>query len=125
VIHESLLLAVKCRSGECLEAQLKYVCWTKTERRSRALKVLGIGLLLAFCFLFLPIVHFVLVPSALLIAPVVAWLIYEQSASIPKQSLTCPKCNSSVEWPACTSFEKKEIFCDSCRSVIEVSVIRR
>ncbi|MBN8554346.1 MAG: hypothetical protein J0L93_02785 [Deltaproteobacteria bacterium] len=122
MVEENLKpISTTTRSGEKNQGQLRIIFWSKEERLKRALKAAGIGLGLTFIFIFLPIVHFILVPLALIITPLVSVYLYKQTEEVPKQNLICPKCAANVEVSSSNKFEKIELICDSCRSVLEIS----
>ncbi len=121
---EYLLKAqVKARSGESAEFSVRVIQWTPKERTQRAVKIVAIGLSLSFIFIFLPIVHFVLLPLALILTPIIAWYTYRQVEEIPAQNLGCPHCGASAQMPSQTQFTKQEVLCDSCRTVLEITKI--
>lgn len=94
--------------------------WTHPQRVKRSIQwgliFLGIAL---FC-VFIPILHFVLVPLFLLVAPVAAYSTYTREKVVLGGTGHCPKClevlpieKSSVDWPI-------RDLCTRCQTAVQI-----
>ena len=91
------------------------------ERTARALKGAGVCVLLAVVSVFLPIAHFVLVPSFLLAAPVVAWRRLGERASLVGLTGTCPRCEAERTFDVKGPFGRDvKTSCPVCSFAIDV-----
>jgi len=118
--ENQLSIRVLARSGEIGEDSLKVLTWTPAERKQRAIKAGLIGLGAAIVSLFIPIVHFFMVPLALLGSPILIWFILRQESYAPKQSISCPHCSQKIEMAALYTLSSTEILCDACRQVLRI-----
>lgn len=90
-------------------------------RLRRALKTWGTCWGLAIVAVFIPGMHFILVPSALLAGPVLAAVVYQQRTMILGGSGTCPACGqpfevlrSPLRWPI-------NDVCAKCHDAVTIS----
>lgn len=93
--------------------------WTPLERARRT--VFGLGLMwgLAGVSIFLPILHFVLVPGFLLAGPLVAILQFTETRRIKSMKGSCPRCKVDRDFPLELRFNGKRSFtCDGCGNLI-------
>lgn len=84
------------------------------KRAVRALLRLGACWGLAVACIFVPLLHFVLVPGFLVAGPVLAWLGARATVVVKSERVTCPRCNvetpvepGSTGWPI-------RLWCASC-----------
>lgn len=100
-------IAVRIIAGgeECTGFVLAKI-WTAEEQKKRALKGLGIMWGLAVASVFLPLVHFILVPGFLISGPVVYFWFKKQTGSIVGIIAECPRCKhkltvnvGNLAWP--------------------------
>jgi hypothetical protein len=94
--------------------------WEKKERTARAFKALGISWGLAVAAVFLPLLHFFLVPLLLLAGPVAFFLVAGQGAVILGGKGECPECRrefnivrTPVQWPISDS-------CNHCQAQLKI-----
>ena len=95
--------------------------WDKKERTMRALKTLGGCWGLAIFCIFLPIIHFIMVPLLILAGPIVAGWIYNQEQVILGGKGECPNCHKEIEivrtavkWPISD-------LCNHCNSELKIT----
>ena len=67
-------------------------------RMSRALKTLGTGWALAIAAIFLPVLHFILVPALALGTPLIALQRWGESAVLVGATGNCPACGQPQDW---------------------------
>lgn len=106
----------KC-SGEIFFSPIPGVVRVKA-----ALKIFLICFVLAVGFVFIPILHFVLVPLMLLLAPLLAWRVYSKNFEFQSAKVSCADCgglldasHSNFKWPL-------RLECPGCRSINYVSL---
>ena len=80
--------------------------WTQRQRLKRALKALGISWGLGTIAVFIPGMHFILVPGLLIAGPFLAYNTYQIRNIISGGTGTCPQCGKSfsivkapLKWP--------------------------
>ena len=84
-------------------------------------KRLGRGLLrllicwaLAVACLFVPLLHFVLVPGLVLLGPVLAWKASAATVSVSSTEVTCPRCSTLAPVEPGTTGWPIRLWCASC-----------
>lgn len=77
---------------------LKFESLAIRVRFQRTLGAFLTGLGLAVVFVLIPILHFVLVPGALIGAIVMSIRRYRQEVYIPEQEWICPRCQGSTQF---------------------------
>ena len=73
--------------------------YSNAERVKRAAKILGICWGLAVVTLFIPLAHFILVPSFLLAGPIMAYMKYRVVESVEGAQGKCPTCKMDINLP--------------------------
>lgn len=95
--------------------RLDEVAWTHAQRAQRAAKALGLCWGAAIVAVFLPLLHFVLVPALLIAGPVAALVRYREQRSVLGFDGACPACGAAlVERRALPSHDEVAIRCDAC-----------
>jgi hypothetical protein len=97
---------------------LTVVSYDKKERLARAIKFGGLTWLAAIGFIFIPVLHFVLVPTGIVLGPIVFWRFLNQQDVIINGAGTCPKCSTllsiseqKLDWPL-------QIMCSNCGALV-------
>lgn len=108
-------------SGKQQDATVTIAEWTPQERLRRGLKFFGICWGAAILTIFIPILHFILVPLLLLAGPVAGYHFYQQERMMLGGQAICPQCGAPLQiekgpakWPA-------EELCTVCRTALQVS----
>jgi hypothetical protein len=106
--HEAHPLAVflKSSSGHESKGVFTLKVLSRPERLARAWRAAGICLGLALVSIFLPLLHFLLVPGFLIAAPFAfSWMMSWESVILPSD-VPCPSCGTTVhikynreKWP--------------------------
>jgi len=80
--------------------------WSKFERSLRALKLFGLCLSLAFISVFVPGLHFILVPGFLLGGVIGSIVLFFKKEILSSGKVSCPVCkelqpiqNAKIDWP--------------------------
>ncbi len=113
---------VNCTWGEKLSlGGVTVRSLSRAERIQRGAKVTGIAWGVAILCVFIPILHFVLVPSFLIGGLVLGVMNSMERGQIVSSHLGCPNCsaevplvNESVSWP-------KQIRCSSCSVTLAIA----
>lgn len=103
-------------------ATLKQVAWDKPDRTRNALRTLGIWLLACFVSVFIPILHWILVPALLVAAFVLAMDKFGETLRNEGGSGECPKCHGTFHIQASKWREKQTENCDQCHDDLELQL---
>lgn len=95
-IEEDHAVNVKYNDAPLKEGVLHYLRFNSTDRWLRALKVLLLFWLIAGITVFVPIAHFILVPSFFLAGPIMAFFTYRLDMAAKNAQVECPKCLQRV-----------------------------
>ena len=117
-----ILAEITSLSNKSREQKLYIRILTPEERKHYALKTLGIFWGLAFCSIFLPGVHFVLVPAFFLLGPYFAWNRYKVTEHLIASEFQCPECEKTVIIKEQARHFPLELVCSSCKYVLKVNV---
>lgn len=83
-------------------------------RALRALARLGGCWLAAVACVFVPLLHFVLVPAFLLLGPVLAWVGARATVTVKSDQVTCPRCALATPVQPGTTGWPLRLWCASC-----------
>lgn len=119
--EETQAIYVKHNEDPMQEGLLYYCRFNTTDRLFRALKVLLLFWLAALIAVFIPIAHFILVPSLLLVGPVMAFYSYRLEKAAKNAQVHCPNCMQQVS----ISMEPKSrppiyTYCPACDSGLQL-----
>jgi hypothetical protein len=113
---ETTAVLLKTVAGRENKDTIELIHWTSSQRTMRALKMLGTFWGLALFSVFLPVLHFVLVPTFFLLGPIMAYGTYKQDAGIVAKDLVCPECGAvlkvsaqKMKWPLLLN-------CNNCKT---------
>jgi hypothetical protein len=88
---------------------------TMVGRATRAARALGALWLAALVCVFIPLLHFVLVPSLLLAGPIVAFLRLREDVSLAAVRGACPRCQVDRTFEGSGRFrDGRHLHCDGC-----------
>jgi hypothetical protein len=103
------------------EGQAEVRDWSAFERFKRAAIGLSLAWVAAGVAIFLPILHFVLVPSLLLGGPIFAIFRGTEAARLKSLKGACPRCKVDRVFELGVRHLKKRTFtCDGCGNLIEI-----
>jgi hypothetical protein len=89
---------------------------TLADRLKRAATIFGLGLALALIAIPIPLVHFILVPGALLVGAVLALVRLGQAEVFRAATGRCPFCGSQQSFSVMGRFRlPKKLHCSSCQ----------
>lgn len=108
------------RNDRSLEGVIQVQSWDKKERILRALKFGGLCWAAALVAVFIPLLHFILVPGFLLGGPILAYLIAGQESRVLGGEGTCPFCLAPlIIAPAALRFPLSDI-CNKCHNSLNI-----
>lgn len=107
--------------GTKVDGTLYIHTWTKSERVRRAFTwLMAFWVLAAFC-VFIPVLHFLLVPGFFVIGPFIAYGVYQQTETVLGGYGQCPRCHEDLplvggkaEWPL-------RDLCTHCHAAIKIA----
>lgn len=100
--------------GKITEGNIILAPLTMSERAWFGGKALGITYLITFFFVFIPILHFILVPAGLLIGVLIFFSQFSYRERVIKGSATCPICSQIFEMRAGLSKWPIRAICIHC-----------
>jgi hypothetical protein len=83
-------------TGSERPARVQVTCWSKQQRRWRALRVLIFSWLAAAVSVLIPFLHFILVPLFILSGILLPYLVYQKQSSIVGGQTQCPHCDKAL-----------------------------
>ena len=108
------------------EADFPVILFSPKDRVLRAIRVFCLLLLCAAAAVFLPVIHFVLVPAFLISAMILPILKYKQSFLIDLSGLNCPGCQTHLRQKSLglkTAELVVRLYCDECRKNIRLELL--
>ena len=123
--HLEIPVSVQSRNNRDLPpttGSISQVNYDKVDRSKNALKTLGIGLTLAFVCIFIPILHFFLVPTLFIGAFVMALEKTREDKRNEGGAGECPKCHSTFSIQKSKWSERLVDVCGSCHDDLEMHV---
>ncbi len=108
--------------GKTADGELYSTRYDPGDRIQRALLRLALLWVLAGVSLFIPLVHFVLVPGFLIAGPVVAVLAYRSSQARDRAEGKCPVCGKEVSIKLEAKDEiPKWTYCPACNAALKIT----
>lgn len=116
-------VVLRHQSGAETRGVVRIEILEKRERLLRALRLAGLCWLLAIGAVFMPIVHFILVPLLLLAGPIIFFVQWPKTHLLLGGEGICPMCNMKLliqkgayRWP-------QEELCSGCRRNLDVNLV--
>lgn len=94
--------------------------WSGMDRTRRAIVALAGFWALAIVSIFIPALHFVLVPAFLLIGPIAAVLLARQKSTVLGGRGVCPACSEPFFIEGGTESWPLQDVCESCRAAVTI-----
>jgi hypothetical protein len=95
---------------------------SERERFWRAAKAWGIGWGIMVVSAFVPIAHWILVPSFLLIGPLLGFSAYGQDRVVTRGSGKCPECHNELTVTPGSYKDELWAHCAHCRAYVNIAV---
>lgn len=93
---------------------------SQAEKTKTAVKWFAVFFALAVFSVFVPILHFVLVPSFLIAAVVVGMRAYSQKADLTNLRGNCPNCSSAISLERVRIKRVTREICPQCRDFLKI-----
>jgi hypothetical protein len=108
--------------GRRQEGSLRLRIWSPQEKRHRAIRVWCILWGLMIGAVFIPLVHFFLVPALLVGGPVAAWFMSRVPNEVTGGEARCPACGAGFQFArsALRKWPLRDV-CGSCHAEVAVS----
>lgn len=120
-VGEKLDVSINTPAGQTSEGFVFIQTWDKKTRMIRSAKWWVAMWVLAGVTVFIPVLHFILVPAFFSLGPVVGIWTYRQSKAVMGGQGNCPKCGKElVIEPSKASWPLKDL-CTDCRSQVFIS----
>lgn len=111
----TLVIGIESENFPVQTGTLYSQLFSDRERLLRALKMLGVLWALALVTVFIPVAHFVLVPTFLLAGPIVAFRRYGMKFALEKVGAVCPACGQEIVIPLEPGDRlPKRTYCPAC-----------
>jgi hypothetical protein len=98
--------------------------FTRTDRMTRALKMGGIFFGVTFITLFIPVLHFVLVPLFLLLTVVFGFNAWMEKGEVLKGEVLCPNCSEKFLFSREAEGWPKSQRCPKCTFLLSFDIRR-
>ncbi|MGZ3696002.1 MAG: hypothetical protein ACXWQO_18185 [Bdellovibrionota bacterium] len=108
--------------GKASDGIAKARLWTEAEKKKRGLRGWGLMWGLAIFSIFLPLVHFVLVPAFFIAGPFVFFWLKKQNGRIFEVSANCPFCGKKLTAPEMGMNSPLRIICGACKEPVRVDL---
>ena len=97
--------------------------YTFAERMTRGLKIAGVLWLVAVVTLFVPILHFILVPSFLILGIVFGWAAWHDKAEVIRGEFICPNCKRTIPIPRESENFPCATRCTECQFTVNLTAM--
>ncbi len=112
----SVELALKVFGAEPTAVRVELCALSAADRLKRSAAIFGIGLAAAVIAIPIPLVHFILVPGALLLGIVFALVRLRQQEIFRVARGRCPFCATEQSFTVMGAFRlPKKLYCESCQ----------
>lgn len=111
---ETIKAGVLASSGEEGEGTIEIIRWSSAKRLTAAAKVSGLMLVLSAVSVFLPGLHFVLVPLFLIGAVAGGTYRFMKGETVSDRDLKCPVCSKAIELRSENPEWPLSVQCQSC-----------
>lgn len=110
------------RDAQPTSGTIRIQHWGRSDRLRRALRASGICSLFAMIAVFIPLLHFVLVPLLILAAPIVGFVLYGQESAVLGGEGKCPACGADfLVAKSANKFPLNDL-CTSCQGSVRIQL---
>lgn len=120
---QAVRLTVMDSARAPLAGELRVLDLSATGRARRAAARLGMTWGAAVFCVFIPLLHFVLVPSLLLLGPFVAWQTWRATVLLVAGTVTCPKCQAQAALEEGTAGWPARLHCGHCGTTFDAAPV--
>lgn len=119
--QESLPVSIRSeRNSQTSKGEILIQFWNKKERTKRALKFGGMCWGFAIVCVFIPLLHFILVPGFLIAGPIVAFVVLSRESAILGGKGLCPYCNAALPIARAPYRFPISDLCTQCQSSLKI-----
>lgn len=112
-------MKIRINSIEFDEPLIITVQLSQSDRIKRALKSFVLFLMAAVASIFIPVLHFFLVPLFLIISVIYSFIQYHQTSCVDLTGFSCPNCKAALtEKKAYFKEDNLKTYCYNCRSTL-------
>jgi hypothetical protein len=108
------------RSTQIEEGLIRIQSWNKRERLVRALKSGGLCWIAALVSIFIPLLHFILVPGFLIAGPILVYFIFGQENRVLGGEGVCPFCHAPLILASATLNFPISDLCTDCHNSLKI-----
>lgn len=108
-------LILQCADGRQEKGLLQLRTLEKSERLQKALRSLGFAWLISLGTVFIPVLHFVLVPGFFFFGIYLFAKTYRRDTFVVSGSGACPSCQNTFQVPAGPDTWPQQEVCQNCR----------
>ncbi len=120
-IGQHIAVELHTYNGKDTTGQMTVEAASSSARTKRALMTLGGWWLAAIISALVPLAHWVLVPTLLLLGPIMAVRAYSRDRVVRDGAGSCPTCNEPVTFTGQSRPESFSTTCPSCGLTISIS----
>ncbi|MCB0347444.1 MAG: hypothetical protein KDD37_01345 [Bdellovibrionales bacterium] len=102
------------------EVDVEVIHLTTKSRVIKSIQLCFGLLLMALVCVFIPVFHFVLVPTLIILAIVLPFLNLKNDKALTAQKIKCPKCQNQVAFKTKRFQQEVKTFCPECRSQLKL-----
>lgn len=107
-------------SEKISQGEVRLQIWDKQARLGRALRFWGIFWGMCIVSVFIPLAHFILVPTFFLGGPIAAWIVSQKERAILGGQSTCPECGEFMPIAAAEDRWPLKDLCTHCYKYISI-----
>lgn len=108
--------------GQTEKIEVEIIHLSARARFVKSLQLFFGFLFLATVSIFIPVMHFVLVPVLVLTAIIVPILNLNKDRAITAQKIPCPKCRAGIAFKPKAFTSEVKNFCTSCHSQVKIVI---
>ena len=120
-IGESIPVCLSTAQGAVKDGTAYVQRWNPSQRMRRAVKALAITWGLAILAVFIPILHFLLVPILIILGPILASINYNKNSVILGGNAICPNCDNEFEIVRAADRWPLSDICSICHQHVTIS----
>ncbi len=120
---ETLAITLTLTGAPPQPGEARVTHWSWADRAQRALKALGLCWAAALGCVFIPLAHFILVPTLLLVGLVLFVSKLRARVTLASIEASCPRCLTPRTYEESGRFQDgRGVHCDGCGSTLTLSV---
>lgn len=110
------------RKASTTAGEIRIQKWNPSERTRRAIQKWGLVWGVGLVCVFLPLLHFILVPLCILIGPFAGYWFYKREKSFLGGTARCPECGKDFSLSKSLKLPMRDV-CSECRASVKVEEV--